>query len=102
MGAWPGEQLEAHVGPGGEGASGWPHPFPLAPKQLLCARYPWQLCQAPRAPRPSSPSAATRHPCPRPGFHRLLWRLSVSLPTRPGQLPGASGASPEVPGRCAR
>lgn len=57
MEAWPGGQLEGHVGPGGEGASGWPHPFPLAPEQLLCARYPWQLCQAPRAPSPSSPSA---------------------------------------------
>lgn len=26
MEAWPGGQLEGHVGPGGGGASGWPHP----------------------------------------------------------------------------
>lgn len=30
MGAWPGGWLEGHVGPGGKGANGWPHPFPLA------------------------------------------------------------------------
>lgn len=84
MGAWPGGQLEGHVGPGREGASGWrPHPSPLAPKQLVA------LCQVPLATLPGSLgskpiSPLCRHPCPRPGFHRLLWRLSVSLPTLPG------------------
>ena len=36
-------------GPGGEGASGQPHPCPLAHQQLLCARRPWKLCQVPWA-----------------------------------------------------
>lgn len=83
-GAWPGGWLEGHVGPGGKGASGWPHPFPLAPEAV-------PLCQVPLATMPgslgsspssSSPSAATQHPCPGPGFHRLPW-ASVRGSARP-------------------
>lgn len=99
-----GQRLEGHMGPGSGRAIGWPHPFHLA-----CQTVP--LCTVPLAPVPGSlgcrpslclPLCSYQHPCRRPGFHGLLWWLSVSLPTLPGRLPGGAGASPEVPGKCAR
>lgn len=69
------------------GASGWSHLFPLAPQAV-------PLCQVPLAtlpgsldssPSPSSLSAGTRHPRPRPGFHRLLW-VAVSVSTHPPRV----------------
>ena len=104
-GRWGGRgRWEGHVGPGGEGASGQPHPCPLAHQTA-------PLCQAPletlpgslgSGPNPSSPLQPRGTPAPGLAFTGCREWLSASLPALPGRLlePGepALRCQGDVPG----
>lgn len=82
------------MGPGSQGASGEPRPFPLAHHTALCARFPGTSARLlGLQTKPASPCAPLRS-TPAPG----LAFLDLCLCTLPGQLPGTAGASPGCPG----